>query len=285
MIKNILSCAFLFTCLAASAQQPPQKIVVAKGHKITVVDSIIINIVQEAMGQTMEIAGNTFSSTLLEIKETGDNKTVISSTLKKTTFNMSMMGQEMNYDSDKPGDKGSEIGKAFEDKINKPEDITLDNMGKAIASDVPVAKKNEAESGASVDMITNLTGMNSGNSAENAFMLLSSSSKVGSSWNDSTVSEGIKTLRTYIIKSMTNNEAVITVMGVISGSRKMEMQGMEMNMNAGGKVDGEIVVDITNGMVKKRTTVIEPNNSIEVMGMSIQVTGKVSTVSYYTITQ
>ena len=286
IMKKIIFSTLIFTATAVSAQQPTQKIVVAKGQRITIVDSMTMNIVQEAMGQTMEIPGNTTSSTLLEIKEISDKKTIIASTLKKTSFNMSMMGQEMNYDSEKPSDKGSEVGKALEEKLNKTEDITLDNMGKPLPPATPVVKKEtEEQSSASVDMIKNLTGMSSGNSAENAFMLLSSGSKVGSSWTDSTVSEGIKTMRTYIIKSMTTNEAVITVMGVISGSRKIEMQGMEMNMNAGGKVDGEIIVDITNGMVKKRTTIIEPNNSIDVMGMSIPVTGKVSTVSYYTITQ
>ena len=286
MMKKIIFSTLIFTAIDVNAQQPTQKIVVAKGQRITIVDSMTMNIVQEAMGQIMEIPGNTTSSTMLEIKETSDNKTIIASTLKKTSFNMSMMGQEMNYDSEKPSDKETEAGKALEEKLNKTEDITLDNMGKSLPSATPVVKKEtEEQNGGSVDMIKNLTGMTSGNSAENAFMLLSSGSKVGSSWADSTVNEGIKTMRTYIIKSMTTNEAVITVMGVISGSRKIEMQGMEMNMNAGGKVDGEIIVDITNGLVKKRTTIIEPNNSIEVMGMSIPVTGKVSTVSYYTTVQ
>lgn len=284
MIKKIILPAFIFAVTAANAQQPTSTIVVVKGQKITVVDSLTMNIVQEAMGQTMEIPGNTYSNTVLEIKETSPAKTIIASTLKKTSVYFNVMGQETSYNSESPSDQASDVGKAFEDKLNKTLDVEIDNQGKMIRPETPepAKKAKDEESGASMDMIKNLTGGSAGNAAENAFMILPVAAKKGASWIDSTVADGIKTMRTYIITGIENNFAVISVMGVISGSRKVEMQGMEMNMNLGGKVDGEIILNMATGLVKKRTTIVEPNNTLEVMGMSIPITGKVSSVSYFT---
>ncbi|MEI7472237.1 MAG: DUF6263 family protein [Chitinophagaceae bacterium] len=281
MYKKLSLLSLLFLATYAAAQTPVQQIKVSAGQKIKIVDSLTFNIVQEAMGQTMEMPGATSSSTLLEIKSSDADKSILTSTLLHISFNSSVMGQDMDYDSDKPADKGSEVGKAFEEKLNKAENITLDNSGKTVPSPEKIAIKEEEPNGGAADMIKNLTGGVGGNSTENAFMLLPTNSTTGSAWSDSTVFEGIKTTRTYIIKSIDNNLATITVMGVMSGSRKMEMQGMEMNMTAGGKLDGEIIVDISNGLVKKRTSVVEPSNSIDVMGMSVPVTGKLTTVTYY----
>jgi hypothetical protein len=284
MSKKVFLAALLFTGVTLHAQQPVQKITIVKGQVIMAIDTTNVSIEQEAMGQKIEMGGSTFSKTALEVKETSDARSVITSTLKNIKVSFSAMGQDMNYDSEKPEDKGSEMAKAFEDRLNKAEDITIDNTGNTIFSANPKpGKKDESENAGSMDMIKNLTGGTGGNTAENAFLLLPASGKKGSSWSDSTLSEGIKTNRTYIIKSIENNIAVITILGVLSGTKKMEMQGNEMNMNVGGKLESEITVDVSTGLVIKRMSTLEPDNSIEIMGMMIPVTGKVSTVTYYTI--
>ena len=68
---------------------------------------------------------------------------------------------------------------------------------------------------------------------------------------------------------------------MLSGTKKMEMQGMEFNANIGGKIDGEIILNINTGMIKTSKSVTEMDNSIEIMGMSVPVTGKLTYVISY----
>lgn len=286
-MKNFLTIPALLFSTFAFAQQPAQKIVLSKGQKITIADSVTMSIVQEAMGQSMEIPGNTYTTTLLEVKETAADKNTITSTMKKVSFYMNMMGQEMNYDSDNPTAGNADAAKAYEEKLNKPETVIISASGKVIKDEKASPEKKETgnDAAGSVDMIKGLGSAASDNVAETAFMILPEGIKKGSSWSDSSMVEGVKTNRTYIIKSLENNIAVVTLLGVLSGSRKMELQGMEMNMAIGGKIEGEIIMDISTGMIKKRTTVLEPNNSIEVMGMSVPVTGKITTVTTYHLSE
>jgi len=47
------------------------------------------------------------------------------------------------------------------------------------------------------------------------------------------------------------------------------MMGQEVNATMGGKVDGEITVDIKTGALIRNSTVTQMDNSIEVMGMTV----------------
>ena len=45
-------------------------------------------------------------------------------------MNMSMMGQEMNFDSDKKEDMDGQIGSAFKEYINQPKEVVIDHPEK-----------------------------------------------------------------------------------------------------------------------------------------------------------
>ena len=279
----------IFFYLAASiflqsfAQTPVQKIDLVKGQKIMVTDSMTMKVSQEAMGQTVELNASSKTLTQLEVKDVADNKKVITSTLQKVRSSFDAMGQSSSYDSEKPGDNNSEAAKAYETKLNKPEEITIDNLGKSLKAEKVVVKKPAADnSGNPMDALMNMSGNSSNTTVENAFMILPAGIKPGATWTDSAVAEGIKTIHIFILKSILQNEGVVTLMGVITGNKKMEMQGMDLTAVIGGKVDGEILIDISTGRVKKTSSVTEMNNSVEVMGQTVPVTGKIISVSTYT---
>ena len=125
-----------------------------------------------------------------------------------------------------------------------------------------------------------MSGSGSG-AAYNAFLLIPSNLGNSMSWTDSSNADGIKTTKTYILKSIKGNEGIVTLLGVINGTKKLEMQGMELNAIISGKVDGQIIVDISTGIVKKNNSVTEMTNSMEIMGMSIPVTGKIIASTTY----
>ncbi len=276
MIKKLLFAVLFFTGIRAVAQLPTQKIVVFKGQKIMVEDSIIISVSQEAMGQTIEFNGSTFTGSLLEVKQTDSNKNTITATLKKIKTTLDAGGQTNSYNSENPEDQNSDMAKAFGAKLNMPEDIVLNDSGRSTQPKIIEKKKDDDPTGNPLDAIMNMAGTSSGNVAENAFMLLPANSKPGSSWMDTTNADGVKTSRTYILKSINDSSSIITVLGVLSGTKKMEMQGMEFNAIIGGKVDGEIVVDTRTGLIHTSKSVTEMENSIEIMGMTVPVTGKVT---------
>ncbi len=258
---------FTISCIA----QPTQKIVLKKGQKIKLeqVDKTTMRI--SAMGQSMDINSDNDMITLLEVKAIDDNKFTLSSTLKRIKMSAEMMGNSQSYDSDNPADKNSEMAKEFENKLNKPEEAIVDHQGKEI---------NEKNKGMEIsgNPMENMFKMIAAKGAvSSAFMLLPANASVGSSWSDSGMIETIKTLKTYTIKSISNDEAVIELKGTISGEKSADMQGMEMNVKMNSQLSGEILSDIKTGLVKRTNIITDMNNEVEMMGASNPMTGKVTT--------
>ena len=279
MFKKLSFSALFFISSYAFAQNPTQKIIVEKGQVKNSQDSMTVHISQDLMGQSVEFNISNITTNVLEIKNIADNKTTVTATLTNVKSSFEGMGKSETYNSDKPEDKNSEMAKAYADKLNKPIDYVIDSKGKDISPEKPVVAKEGDDSNPLAGMM-NMAG-SAGNPAEIAFMILPADSKKGSTWTDTLTNNGIKTSRTYIIKSIENNIASITLLGVISGTTKIEMMGQEVNATMGGKVDGEITVDIKTGALIRNSTVTQMDNSIEVMGMTVPVTGTVGYVVNY----
>ena len=92
----------------------------------------------------------------------------------------------------------TEIAKAFEDRLTKPEDIILDDSDKNIQPKIIEKKKDNEASANPLDALMNMGGSATANPVENAFMILPQGMKAGSSWTDTLSADGIKTSRTYI---------------------------------------------------------------------------------------
>jgi len=75
--------------------------------------------------------------------------------------------------------------------------------------------------------------------------------KKGSTWTDTLTNNGIKNFPYLHYKKHRKQYSLHHTFGVISGTTKMEMMGQEVNATMGGKVDGEITVDIKTGALIK----------------------------------
>lgn len=285
MKKTVITLLALFSAALIFAQtgsvKPPVtgKIMFPSGQKVIVESNISM---EASLSMGMEITSNSTSENLLESKTNTDKNYTISNTLTKVKVNMNMMGQPTSYDSEKKEDANSEIAKSFEDRLNKPVDVTIDNStGKAIKGDRKEVKKETDDENPMSGLLDMFAQSSDDAVVSGAFELIPQGKVVGDSWQDSIVTKEIKTVRTYTLKSVTGNEAQIQLEAITTGSNKLELQGTEMEFKSETRTRGEIITDIVTGQVKKRDTKSDITGSIQLMGQDVPVTAKASTTSTY----
>ena len=275
----LLPAVCLFT-ISGVAQTATGKLLLNKGQKIQIDNSIKSVINQEMMGQKMEIVIDANLVHKLEVKDKKDKSYLLSSTLTKLSTNGTAMGQEMKFDSDKKEDLETETGKALKDQLNVSKDVELDEKATVIKG-VKNIEKTPAAGGQLMDMVNNVTGGagDDSNGANAAFDVIPAGKKTGDNWSDSTITDDIKTYRNYTIKEIKGNIATVVLTGTQTTKKKVEQQGMEINVSMEAKLSGEGLVDMSTGLLQQRTTVMDGTGSAEVMGQSIPVTTKVTTVT------
>jgi len=255
------------------------KIKLSNGQKIVIESSTDI---QATLTMGMELTSNSATVNSLEVKNSTTNNYTISNALTKMKVNMNMMGQSNTYNSDNKEGNNEDMAKIFDEKMNKQVDVLLDNKTGATTTE---KKKDKKADDADADPTAGLLKMFADNSDEAivaaAFEIVPTGKSVGDSWADSTIDKDTKMVRTYILKSITGNEAVIQSVIVATGKNKLNFQEMEFEVKSETKTNGEIVMDISTGLVKKRTNVADITGSIQMMGQDMPISAKATTTSIY----
>ena len=255
------------------------KIVIAPGQKITVASSISV---EADLSMGMQLNSTSTSENLLEAKSSTDKTYTISNTLTKVKVNMNMMGQPTNYDSEKKEGNNPDVAKAFDDKLNKPVDITIDNITGAVVKDDKNVKEKTGDDENTLNGLLDMFAENSDDAVvSGAFELIPQGKNIGDSWVDSTVSKDMKAVRTYTLKSITGNEALIQLDVITTATNKLDVQGMEMEFKSNTKTTGEVVTDISTGQVKKKDTKSDITGSFQLMGQDVPITAKSSSTTTY----
>ncbi len=272
----------LISALSASlavAQVPTSKIALAKGQKI----QGDISMITEASVMGMDVQSSSSSEISLEVKNITATSSIFNNTLQKLKMNMDMMGKTMNYDSEKPEDQGSEMGKAFGSKMNVPVEVTVDNTtGKMIDEQKDVEQKTGDTPEDPMESMMQLFGSaNDVDPVSGAFILLPQGKKIGDSWSDSTVEKNSKTVRTYTLKSIDNKEAVVQVNTTTDASGDIEMQGMQMTVVTNAKTTGDIVTDISTALVKKKNMTTATTGNLQVAGQDVPISAKTTFTATY----
>ena len=269
MKKYLIALAFFISTGVCA-----QKIALSKGQEITITTNGTQDIDMSGMG--MQMKNITSSTSLLKVMESNKENITTSYTLTKVNLSMDMMGQQSSYDSEKPEDKDSEMGKAISEKIDKAINVIINkNTGKAIL------KKPERDSTEKKEDANPLEGlMDSFGSVteeatvETVFFNIPNEKKAGESWIDSSSNNKMKEIKTYTLKSIVAGIANVGFFSTMDGSNSMETQGMQMDINLSAKTEGEIIVDTKSSLVKKRSSVMDMTGSIDVMGQSVPITSK-----------
>ncbi len=267
-MKKILSIAFLFYCGTSFAQNS-NGIKLKKGQTITL-NSVVNSETEMQMGAMKNDINTTIK---LNVVDENAETFTLSSSIAQMKMNMDGMGQNMSYDSEKPEDKDSEVGKAMGDKIKKVDTYILD---KKTGKTTKVKKEGDEEEAGGMGMFS--AGDEDG-AANAAFFILPEGKKIGDSWSESTLNKGITTKKTYTLKSIDQDVATIDVAGTITGTKEQEANGMTMSITMNNKFTEQILVNINVGLVTKANNATDGTNSMDMMGQQMEMTVKSSTVT------
>jgi hypothetical protein len=267
----------LFTSVISNAQNNGTKLILVKGQKLQI-DNVVKSLTNmDMMGQSMEMTSDASMTHQVEVKDTKAANYTVASTITKITSSGNAMGQAYTFDSDKKEDLESEIGKAMKGELNVTHEADFNTSGNVVSE--KAAATAEAQKGnAMMDMMKNLTGGGSddGGGAGEIFQVLPKGKKPGDSWTDSTIAEGSKTYKTYTLKEIKGNDAILTLSGTQSTNKKIEQQGMEVNVTMESKLSGESTVDLTTGIVKQKSLVMDGAGNADAMGQAIPITTKIT---------
>lgn len=280
-MKKIISfTASLVIAQLMMAQTNTNAILLLKGQKISVNNDVTID---ADLGMGMQLNSVTASINSLQVKDSDTNKYTISNTLTKLKINMNMMGQNNTYDSDNKDGNNADMAKIFDDKMNKVNDVMIDKTtGAVIAPKQAVIKDSDEDAN---NISENMMKMFSNTSdvavVEGAFEILPTGKKTGDSWADTSKTADTKTIRTYTLQSVTGNEAVMNIETTVKATNKLDFQGMEFEINTDTKTTGQVLFDISTGLVKKRDTVSDITGSFQMMGQDMPITAKTTTKTVY----
>jgi hypothetical protein len=267
--------------IVSNAQIATGKLLLNKGQKMQINNTVKSVTSMELMGQSMEMTSDAAMTNQVEVKDKTNEAYTVTNTLIKLATSGSAMGQDYSFDSDKKEDLETEMGKVLKNQINVTKEMEFNTTGK-----LGTVKKTEglapAEKGnPMIDMMKNMSGGGNDESGgtSDIFMVLPAGKNVGDSWSDSTIGEGVKILRNYVLKSIKGNEATLTLTGTQSTNKKMEQQGMEVLVALESKLSGELVIDTATGIVIQKSFVMDGTGSADAMGQAIPITTKITSTT------
>jgi hypothetical protein len=271
-ISLFATAAICFSSVAFAQNNNSLKL--KKGQKYVVENKITTASSTEMQGQSMEVNVDVTSTYSIEVKDVVDNNYNLTNTVTGIKMNMTQMGQEMSYDSDKKEDSTNPIGSTLKDFINQPKNIVIDKSGKIIP------QKTEEKTDEVNIMSKQLGNLEAtGYGANMAFESLPKDVKVGSAWSNKTDEDGIVKMTNYKVTAINGNIATISLDGTISSDTKMENQGMEITTKTTGKFTGEEKVDISTGVVQSNTSTIDASGIVGVMGQELPTSSKVTSTT------
>src|SRR5256885_750867 len=113
-MKKILVATGFIICIAGNAQKITNKIHFQKGKNLEVTTETSSTSSMEFMGQSMQSSVSSTVTQNFYIKDVSNNNATIDHSNKRILFKADGMGQTISFDSDKPEDMKSDIGKSFQ---------------------------------------------------------------------------------------------------------------------------------------------------------------------------
>lgn len=275
-MKKIFLAATVLLSIHAFAQSYTPAVKLTAGKKYLVTTTNKGSISQEAMGQTMDIPMDVAIYSTLEVKAVNQEASQLASTTKRLTLSVSMMGQDMNYDSDKKEDREGQIGQDLNGQVNQTVTFKVDASGKVI--DGSVVKPQIATTTSANPMLSMLGLGETALAVSPAVSLFNSAAeiKTGASFTDNsgTSADGkMKNSTTYTLVEIKDGIARFSITGTTILAKDIDMQGMQGTVNTSSKLTGEMLVDAVTGLLIKKTVNSSISGNTEIAGMSIPQTG------------
>jgi hypothetical protein len=234
-----------------------QTINVSAGKKIQTVSVITLTTTVNQMGTEMVIPTTANVNIDFDMKSVTNKKITLTSTLKRISGDITVMGNEQKYDSNDSATAVNPMAAEALKDLNKPKDITIE-VGKSVLSN-------------------DISGAQSGEEIANGLFIPinASTAKEGFSWSDSIIStEGSKMVNNYTLIKISKEEAVVKVITTNSIVTTRQQMGMEVKVNMQGTTEGMRTYDVSTGVLKSSSNTFTSSGNNEIMGNSIPVTIK-----------
>ncbi len=273
-ITTILFVAFSFISFVSIAQSG--KIVLTKNQELKYKTVVKGSISQEMMGQQMEIPMDIVTENKIIVKDASTDKYTLDAVTTHIVMNMSAMGQEMSFDSDKKADMEGQM-KEIGEKINVVKSLSLSYDGKCSANGKS-PEKEEAGANPMAGMMQQLMGGGAEEiTTEAMFMIVPTGKKSGDTWEENTSMGDTKINSKYTIANITGNTAEINVISKIKNKSTMSMQGMEMSTDITTDATETRKVNLESGVIISKNTIAKIDGTIDMMGQSIPMSGNMTT--------
>ncbi len=266
---NLFATAAILTC-SVSFAQTNNKLDLKKGQKYLVENNSSTYSTTEVQGQPMEVTIKATTTYQIEVTDNKDNLYNLTNTIKNVKMELTQMGQQVNFDSDKKEDLDGPMGSAFKTYLGVPQKVTINNQGDLMTE---ASKKTDKSATPLGDFES------TGFGASMAFQALPKELKVGQTWKGSKTADGTITNTNYTVKAINGDFATLTISGDMDINKKMEQMGMEMTAKSKGKFTGEEVVNIKTSIIQSQSMVINSDGNIEVMGQELPTSAKVTSIT------
>lgn len=272
----------LMAILCISTQQ-----LVAQGNSVTLKPAATYlintstkgNVDQDYMGQPMSSEFNNNSLKKMIIKDVRSNVHTAEVVTTKLSSSISMMGNVISaFDSDTSTDQSAI---EFKNTINKSRSYQIEPNGACIAlnkekESTPASTNNEK------DLINIIMGQVSGTTTEEKeiesyFMIIGKDVKEGSTWT--TLSRNSADTVQYEWTKTENGIAVIKVTGKSNINNNMSLMGVDATASITSNISEIRKVNLTSGIIQTKVITTTLNGNIDLMGMSIPITGHIETLT------
>ena len=269
MKQLFYTCIVLLISNSLTAQSlKPWKVSLPAGKQFNVSTTMNAKISQEVMGQHIDIDMDVNTTDSVLVKSETSNSFNLSKVTAKMKMNMTAMGKEVNFDSDKKEDMESEMGQKLKEKLGVAVEATVNEKGQ-----VKILSEKKEENAA--DAMSSIMPMNNDSAAVAGLFLIppQQSLKQGESWKDSVSSPEMSILNTYTFDKTENGIASISFSTVSNTTGTATTNGMEVTVKLKTETSGTLKVSTKTGLVLERKATMKMEGTSEVMGMQIPITG------------
>lgn len=267
MKKTSLSIALLMTISLTTIAQ--NKINISQGHKSHLLTKTISIVKQNAMGQEMEIKSDVTLDIDIEVKAITPD-ILFTQTIKRIQLKSEAMGNSMSFDSDKKEDRENQAGQLLSGSLDKPLNFHISSVGKPIEN-----KQDDPAFESAKTMLGDIDELNS-----ELFLTVPTNIKLGDHWFDEQIKDADnKSKIEYTVKSIVDEEAVLSFNGILDKKLNKTMQGIEAIVTANSIISGELTVNYKTGLIKEKKSEINSKGTTEVMGQKIEFTVNKITIS------
>lgn len=221
--------------------------------------------------ESMDMKTTSTSNNVYEVIEVSATNYKLKSTLQKIKIDFEGFGQKMVYDSEDPSKQTGMMAEQLKGKLGVADTIEVTIDGKLVeeADD----KSKGKGKGRGMMRMMDQQSMN----IENAFLLVPADAKEGTGWKKDQTKDGVKSQTIYFVDKINGNMADISFKKKTKGIKVISSQQGEMNIEVDNLSSGNIVVELTTGLVKKFSEDLNTNTKMNMMGQDIPSTGKTTT--------